>query len=162
MERIMKIGFDLDGTLTRKWEAQWIIGATEMLESFSDAGWEIVIATNQGGIACRAAGWGTHYPSEEEIIERLKALENSLNGIEIEWRVSIYYPDAVEEGELLELIAKSIEELAQQAGLSLECYPGPEARKPGPAMLEGSSLFVGDRESDAEAARKAGIPFVLC
>lgn len=154
------IGFDLDATLAEKWTAEWLKGAPELLQRLSEQGHHIVIATNQGGVACRAAGWGDQYPSSADVVSRFEALEADLpEGIDIEWRVSIYYPGAFEDNDdALRDIAQATEALGERAGVDIKCYPEESARKPGPAMLQGCDMFVGDRDSDMQAARAAGIP----
>jgi histidinol phosphatase-like enzyme len=152
------VGFDLDATLSKKWKAEWLDGAPEMLQRLAKQGRRVVVATNQGGVACGAAGWGDQYPSPADIVQRFETLEADLpEGVDVEWRVSIYYPDALEK-DALQNVAQRIETLGKQAGLEIHCYPEEAARKPGPAMLQGCGIFVGDRDSDVEAAREAGVP----
>jgi len=151
------IGFDLDGTLAVRWEARWLEGATELLQELAAKGKRVVVATNQGGVACGLAGWGDFYPSAQEVIKRLEALDADLPaGIEVEWRVSIFYPDALEESDLHAVA----EEMEAQSGLNLRVYAEEEARKPGTKMLRGLEVFIGDSDSDRLAAEVAGIEFV--
>jgi hypothetical protein len=157
-DSVETIGFDLDATLAEKWKAEWLDGVPEMLQRLAEQGQHVVVATNQGGVACGAAGWGDQYPSPANIVQRFETLEADLpEGVDVEWRVSIYYPDALEKN-ALQNVAQRIETLGKQAGLEIHCYPEEAARKPGAAMLQGCGVFVGDRDSDVEAAREAGVP----
>jgi histidinol phosphatase-like enzyme len=156
-DSVETIGFDLDATLAEKWEAEWLNGAPEMLQRLAKQGRRVVVATNQGGVACGVAGWGDQYPSPADIVRRFETLEADLpEGVDVEWRVSIYYPDALEE-DALQSVAQRVETLGEQAGLEIRCYPEEAARKPGAAMLQDCDVFVGDRDSDVEAAREANV-----
>jgi D-glycero-D-manno-heptose 1,7-bisphosphate phosphatase len=139
---------DRDGVLNRKppkacyvrtWsEFEWLPGALDALVQLKRAGYRVLIISNQAGIARGAM-------TESDLLEIHRQMEREVThaggGID-----AIYYcPHNWDEG----------------------CA----CRKPKPGMLLQAqrdfnldltrTLFVGDDERDAEAARAAGCPFLL-
>ena len=141
--------FDRDGVLNLdrgyvgRWsDWTWVDGARETLAAYRASGWRLVVVTNQSGI-----GRG-------------------------------YYAEA----DMLALHARMVEDLAQ-AGVTLDGlywspwhpeaeddrfrHPDHPDRKPNPGMLLraaadlsldlGRSILIGDKVSDMEAARRAGV-----
>jgi histidinol-phosphate phosphatase family protein len=140
---------DRDGVLNvdsayphRPDQIEWTDGAHRAVKSFNDAGYFVFVVTNQAGIA--------HGLYDEAAVRRLHRWMNAelmRTGAHVDdWRYCPFHPDA-----------------------KVEAYRGAHSwRKPGAGMLldlmahwpvEASrSFLIGDRESDLEAARKAGIP----
>ena len=175
---------DLDGTILQRWTnndntprpAPWL---KEILER-----WRVVaICTNQGGIAFALAGGrpGYNYPSWPQVLNRIEA-GMALTGALVTL-VALYHPSAHIPQDPAEQKRAN-----QTVGLPLYLLPynalerpvilstnrrvvaswSPAWRKPNPTMLKlameitgvTDCVYVGDEDSDRDAARKAGIPFV--
>lgn len=144
------IFFDRDGVLNidhgythslDQWE--WVPGAMAAIKAANDAGIAVVVVTNQAGVARGYYGepdiWRLHHHIQQQL---------NLHGAFID---QFYYcpdhPDAV-----------------------VDSYraPAPLGRKPSPAMLSRAirqlrlnrekAIFVGDQQSDMDAAAALGIP----
>lgn len=140
--------FDRDGVLnedvayaSRPDQIRWIDGAMEAVKAVNDAGLYAFVATNQSGVA-------RGYYGEADVV----ALHDWMNaelakaGAHIDAFVySPYHPDG-----------------------TVEAYRrATDCRKPGPGMIlrlleqfpvdPARTLMVGDKESDMEAAKAAGI-----
>jgi len=140
--------FDRDNTLVvdrgytfRVEDLRWIAGAPAAIQRFNDAGWLVVVCTNQSGVARGFFG-------EADVLAFHTAMSRSLSamGAKIDaFYYCAHHPDAV-----------------------VERYRGdhPE-RKPNPGMLlramrelgidASSSLMIGDSASDIAAATGAGV-----
>lgn len=144
---------DRDGVLNEdpgyvhRWEDfHWIVGAREAVAAFNAAEWWVFVVTNQSGV-------GRGYYAEDDVIALHAKMSESL--AQVEAHIDAYYycpqhPDAV-----------------------LETYrhPDPPDRKPNPGMILRAlnewpvdisrSIMIGDKPSDLEAARRAGIRGIL-
>jgi D-glycero-D-manno-heptose 1,7-bisphosphate phosphatase len=138
---------NVDQGYVHRWEDfRWIPGACEAVAAFNRAGWWVIVVTNQSGV-------GRGYYTEAEMHALHVRMAEDLEGFGA--RIDAFYfcphhPDAVE-----------------------DCYrhPDPPDRKPNPGMLlrafedlpieRARSLLVGDRGSDMEAARRAGVRGLL-
>jgi D-glycero-D-manno-heptose 1,7-bisphosphate phosphatase len=144
---------DRDGVLNvdqgyvHRWEDfRWIAGAREAVAAFNRAGWLVIVVTNQSGV-------GRGYYSEDDMhaLHARMAEELAAAGA----RVDAFYfcpqhPEAPE---------------------AHYRHPDPPDRKPNPGMLlrafedfaidRERSLMVGDKGSDMEAARRAGVRGLL-
>ena len=153
--------FDIDGTLTeikpevlarnprlvspnKRGQQQALPGAGEKLAELSKAGVKIALATNRGGVA-----WGYNTLAESEDVAREAA---ELCGIpDAPIYLCPYHAKA--RG------PRAVTEFAREDG----------CRKPNPGMLleamadagadAGETIFVGDMDSDREAAENAGVRF---
>ena len=118
-------------------EVELCPGITELLNHAQQAGWPVVLITNQSGIARGYFGWEAY----DAVTQRLLSLlgdDAPLSGI----YANGHGPDA----------------------------PASSWRKPSPAMLQAAaadlkldlrrSLLVGDRLSDLQAGRRAGLRWV--
>lgn len=144
---------DRDGVLNEdrgyvhRWEDfRWIPGARETVAAFNRAGWLVIVVTNQSGV-------GRGYYTEDDVHalhERMRADLADAGA-----RIDAFYhapqhPDA--------------EHAAYR-------HPDPPLRKPNPGMIlqaladwpidRATSLLIGDKPSDLEAALRAGIRGVL-
>jgi histidinol phosphatase-like enzyme len=71
--------FDIDGTLIDWKTGEFLPG---VLDWFGDKrGAEVALVTNQGGPACRDAGWGTKYPTLEDTLAKYSAIADKLNAM---------------------------------------------------------------------------------
>lgn len=122
-------------------EFAFVPGAIEALRRLEAAGYLLVVVTNQSGIARGLYSEADYLALTEHIQQRLRAEGISLDAVEY----CPHLPDA------------------PVARYRLEC----DCRKPKPGMLmrairaldiePGASFLVGDRLSDLEAGRAAGI-----
>jgi len=140
--------FDRDGVLNHDsgytFEAgklQWIEGAQEAVKAVNDAGWFAFVVTNQAGVAR-----GFYEESHVHTLHRWMADEMAAIGAHID--AFEYCPDHPDG--------------------TVERYRGvSDRRKPGPGMITDllgrfpvntdDSILIGDKPSDLEAARAAGL-----
>lgn len=144
---------DRDGVLNvdrgyvHRWEDfTWIPGARETVAAFNRAGWWVIVVTNQSGV-------GRGYYPEAAVHDLHARMQADLAGVGA--RIDAFYH------------APQHPEAADPAYR----HPDPPLRKPNPGMLlqaladwpiaREASLMVGDRPSDLEAARRAGVRGVL-
>ena len=144
---------DRDGVLNvdhgyvHRWaDFDWIAGAREAVRRFNEAGWLVIVITNQSGI-------GRGYYTEDEMHALHRNMQAALadSGARID---AFYYcpqhPDAAN---------------------AAYRHPDPPDRKPNPGMIlkalsewpinREASILIGDKPSDIEAATRAGIRGVL-
>jgi D-glycero-D-manno-heptose 1,7-bisphosphate phosphatase len=148
-DRLPALFLDRDGVLNvdngyvHRWEDfRWMPGAREAVVAANRAGWLVIVVTNQSGV-------GRGYYSEAEMHALHVRMSEEL--AQLGGRIDAFYfcphhPDAPE---------------------SHYRHPDPPDRKPNPGMLlrafedfpidRKSSLMVGDKVSDMEAARRAGV-----
>jgi D-glycero-D-manno-heptose 1,7-bisphosphate phosphatase len=140
---------DRDGVLNvdqgyvHRWaDFRWIPGAREAVAAANQAGWLVIVVTNQSGV-----GRGYYSEAEMHALHERMAQDLAVLGAHID---AVYFcphhPDAPEERYR---------------------HPDPPDRKPNPGMLlraladfpidRDRSLLVGDKASDMEAARRAGV-----
>jgi D-glycero-D-manno-heptose 1,7-bisphosphate phosphatase len=135
------------GYVARYDDFEWISGAMETLIAFSKAGWHICVVTNQSGIA-------RGYYSEQDV-EGLHA-EIGRAAVLAGARIDRFYYCPYHEDALAERYR-----IANHAD-----------RKPNPGMLlramrdceadSARSIMIGDKDSDMEAGRRAGVrPFLF-
>jgi D-glycero-D-manno-heptose 1,7-bisphosphate phosphatase len=140
---------DRDGVLNEdpgyvhRWEDfHWIPGAREAVASFNAAGWWVFVVTNQSGV-------GRGYYAEDDVIALHAKMSESLADIDAHIDAFYYCPHHPE------------------AQVETYRHPDPPDRKPNPGMILRAlaewpvdlsrSIMVGDKESDLEAARRAGV-----
>ena len=146
------IFFDRDGVLNidhgytyRSEEFEWVVGAKKAIQHFNQQGYYVFVVTNQSGIA---RGFYT-----EEEVQKLHAFMNKELSEEGAHINAFYYCPHHMEG------------IVPKYTMACQC------RKPMPGMLlqaieewridPATSLMIGDRPSDIEAAKAAGIPGYL-
>ena len=144
---------DRDGVLNEdrgyvsRWEDfRWIEGAREVVAAFNQAGWLVIVVTNQSGV-------GRGYYTEAEM--------HALHARMVE--------DLADAGARIDAFYWA----PQHPEAAVEAYrhPDPPDRKPNPGMLlraledfpidKARSILVGDKPSDLEAALRAGVRGVL-
>jgi D-glycero-D-manno-heptose 1,7-bisphosphate phosphatase len=140
---------DRDGVLNEdpgyvhRWEDfRWIPGAREAVAAFNRAGWWVFVVTNQSGV-------GRGYYEEDDVVRLHAHMTESLAEVGAHIDAFYYCP--------------------QHPEATLETYrhPDPPDRKPNPGMIlralaewsvnREASIMVGDKPSDLEAARRAGV-----
>ena len=140
---------DRDGVLNvdqgyvHRWaDFRWIPGAREAVAAANRAGWLVIVVTNQSGV-----GRGYYTEADMHALHERMAQDLAALGAHVD---AVYFcphhPDAPEDRYR---------------------HPDPPDRKPNPGMLlraladfpidRDRSLLVGDKASDMEAARRAGV-----
>jgi D-glycero-D-manno-heptose 1,7-bisphosphate phosphatase len=145
--------FDRDGVLNvdvgyahRVEDLRWTPGARAAIRSANDAGWWVFVVTNQSGIAR-----GLYGLREMDQFHAAMAAQLAEVGARVDAVYSCpFHPEAV---------------------TPEWRHPDHPDRKPNPGMLlramadhpvdAGRSLLIGDKPSDLEAARRAGVRGVL-
>lgn len=157
--------FDLDGTLADRDSVEIYPEMADLLRSLAGQGVKIALATNQGGPACRNAGWSwsANFPSYDEVQARLELICSEIEAItgqpphlEVCWAYrtkagQLIFPDA---------IVLLVGDVVHWESL----------RKPNPGMLlaamewagatPDATTMYGDSDDDEAAATAAGIKFV--
>lgn len=144
---------DRDGVLNEdrgyvyRWEDfRWIAGAREAVAAFNRAGWLVIVVTNQSGV-----GRGYYAEADVHALHARMQEDLAVDGAHID---AFYHAP-------------------QHPEAPVEAYrhPDPPLRKPNPGMIlqaledwpidREASVLVGDKGSDLEAARRAGVRGVL-
>lgn len=123
-------------------QTDWVPGIFELCATARDAGYALVVVTNQAGIA-------RGYYSEADFLEYTRWMHDEFAAHGVEILATLYCPHHPTAG---------------SDDLRMECG----CRKPAPGLLlaaielfglaPGESVMVGDKESDLLAATRAGIP----
>jgi D-glycero-D-manno-heptose 1,7-bisphosphate phosphatase len=129
------------GYVSSRTNFKWIPGAVEAIKALNDGGYYVFVATNQSGIA-------RGFYSEREMQELHDYIARTLaaHGARIDdWRHSPFHPE----------------------GTVAAFKRASDWRKPGPGMIldlmkawpvdRARSVLIGDKESDMQAARAAGV-----
>lgn len=162
--------FDVDGTLVKSFRTKPLPGVEEVLEHLRDEGHHLAVATNQSGPAWGVETGDPKYPSASSLGRRFWKIARLLPLLsQVPWFVAVGDARLSLDPESYDQI---IRDLVEAAG-PLEIYVSAEFdwRKPGPGMLlaacryydvsPAEAIFVGDFETDAEAAEAAGTSFVF-
>jgi D-glycero-D-manno-heptose 1,7-bisphosphate phosphatase len=140
---------DRDGVLNEdlgyvsRWEDfRFIPGAARAVRAANEAGWLVIVVTNQSGI-------GRGYYTEADMVALHEKMAAAL----------------AEEGARIDAIYHCPHH--PEAKVEAYRHPDPPLRKPNPGMLlqamedfpvdVARSLMVGDKDADVEAARRAGV-----
>jgi D-glycero-D-manno-heptose 1,7-bisphosphate phosphatase len=147
--------FDRDGVLNvdigyehRPEDLVWIPGAREAIRDLNEAGYFVFVLTNQAGVA-------RGYYGEVEVVAFHRRMQDQL--LKIGARVDAFYYCPFHHDAVLENYR-----VANHSD-----------RKPNPGMIHRAfsdwpvrrdgSFLIGDRDTDLEAARRAGIPgYMFC
>ena len=134
-----------NGYVHRPDQVNWIAGAQDAVRRLNDLGYRVIVVTNQAGVA-------HGYYQEDDIVALHSWMQDQLanRGAFIDaFYYCMHHPDAC-----------------------VEKFRGDHVnRKPGPGMIlqalsdlairKDQSFLIGDKRSDVEAARTAGIPGYL-
>lgn len=157
--------FDLDGTLAEKWKATVFCGVVECLNRLDG---EIAVATNQAGVGWHAVE-GEPYPRPVEVGRRLVKVAEAVPRLRgALWLVAIGDDRVSLSPGRWRALAAAVTRAA--APLDVRTSSDPAWRKPRPGMLleacrafdvsREKTVFIGDREEDAQAAEAADVGFV--
>jgi D-glycero-D-manno-heptose 1,7-bisphosphate phosphatase len=133
---------NVDRAYVHRWEDfAFVAGAPEAMRRLGDAGWQLVIVTNQSGIARGLYTEAAYQALTRRMLEALAA-----QGVQV---LDVYHCPHHPAG--------------QVPALAIDC----DCRKPAPGLLLraarehdldlAQSILVGDKPSDIEAARAAGL-----
>jgi len=161
--------FDLDGTLVETYGSIPLPGVVDRLADLVAKGQSIAVATNQAGVAWRIWTRKPHYPTAASLGQRFGGIAAQVPALEqAPWYIAIY-------DERVKLDEAAYGELSRElsaAAPSLRLIPSaePDWRKPAPGMLLAActsaqidptaAVFVGDMETDADAATAAGVAYI--
>jgi HAD superfamily hydrolase (TIGR01662 family) len=166
-QRYKLLIFDLDGTLVKPFTPDILPGVKERLGKIDPALVKLAIATNQAGPACHDAGWSfsekfSSFDEVEKILLRVLASFTLAAKQHPMLYVAWWYQD--KNGK--EYVPSRFAHLSPNRCPAIS----PFWRKPEPGMLLAATreagvcpeetLMVGDRETDQEAASRAGTDFV--
>jgi D-glycero-D-manno-heptose 1,7-bisphosphate phosphatase len=161
--------FDIDGTLIRSFlregagrhmfdAIEVLPGRIEKLTELRDTGALIALVTNQGGVA-----FG--YQTEEQVRQKLRRVAGALD-----LDASIWITSGATDVTALPALARAYVAYEHPKAKLPEHRSETGWRKPGPGMLAQAMvdfgvrpdrvLFVGDMDSDREAAAAAGVEYV--
>ena len=161
--------FDLDGTLVETWGVAPLPGVLEKLDALVKDGASIAVATNQAGIAWGAMTKQEKFPTPDNLGPRFDEIARLLPPLQnARWFAAIHDKRV----RLSEKRYTTLADALENASQSLELTVSAELvwRKPQPGMLLAAcesyavapeaAVFVGDMDSDFEAATAAGMDFV--
>jgi histidinol phosphatase-like enzyme len=166
------IGFDVDGTLVESWSPQLLDGVAEALDALRDR--PLFVATNQGGLFWRALTGQRKFPSPRRLTENITQIAAAAGLTEVPWYVAIHPGPKHDSEKKLAIVERVRAELDERLTASGVFAIPPQVaadldwRKPAAGMLlaglahyEGQRLaYVGDMDTDREAAENAGALFV--
>lgn len=160
--------FDLDSTLVVRFRTEPLENVVEHVADLRAAGHQIAVATNQAGMAWRVSTQSAKFPDPARLAKRFEIVGRRIPTlISVPWFIAIHDSRVkVSDTEYRQLA----DELSRKAiHLNLQISAEPDWRKPGPGMLHAAmswyglqatqTCFIGDMESDAEAAQAAGVQF---
>lgn len=160
--------FDVDGTLVNTYGTDPLPDMAEHLERLVHRGHLLAVATNQAGPAWGLQTGNPKYPEPEDLGVRFRQIAAILPELaQRPWFVAVGDPHlALHSKDYTDLIRRFVDAAVP---LELHISADPEWRKPRPGMLLAAcayydvapeqAVFVGDADTDAEAAVAAGTGF---
>ncbi len=172
-EKYDLILFDLDGTLVDRETWERLEGVNDWILAYSDSVLpvpEVAIITNQGGPACKDAGWGTHFPSYEETLIKVAVMSREF-GAQMFGALAYQTKDGgwIAPVSLRPDSPGGVAIWLTGPGYDVQLSSSPSWRKPDMGMIRIAVnewvfpprvLVVGDRPEDAGAAKAAGVDFM--
>lgn len=161
--------FDLDGTLVVRYGEQPLPDVIETLVRLRAKGSQLAVATNQAGPAWGVATGQAKYPDPRGLGARFRRIATDVSQLtDVPWYVAVGDDRLSLSTMAYGLLMREFE--AGATGLRLHLSASPTWRKPAPGMLLAAckagnvmpceAVFVGDSDTDAEAAARAAVGFV--
>jgi HAD superfamily hydrolase (TIGR01662 family) len=161
--------FDLDGTLVESFGTQPLPGVSAHLERINNSGHNMAVATNQAGLTWRIWTRAPKFPDVQSMVQRLTQITQNLPMLQhVPWFMSLFDDRVSLSPEQYHHLVLNLETACPTLILQVRAIP--EWRKPLPGMLLAAGqyfnlnldalVFVGDHQTDAEAAEAAGIQFI--
>lgn len=176
MQRVLAL--DFDGTLVKSFTSEPLRNARAALKQV-DSDLQLAVCTNQAGPVFRLAGiGGTRYPTPAEVAQNLDRglracgiAPQRLGALLIAtWPGETWRGDPADALDAAQDAAAQLTATLTAQGWAAYATASPQWRKPGPGMLVGLAtrlnvlrseiVYVGDRDSDQQAAQAAGVRFV--
>ncbi len=162
--------FDLDSTLVEAYGIAVLPGVAVKLHQLVNEGHALSVATNQAGPAWRFETADSKYPLPSSLGERFQLIAEALPVLaRAQWYIAVADARLSLSSGAYEQIIRAFSEAA--GTLAVHLSADLTWRKPAPGMLLAAcadyqspvahTVFVGDADSDAAAAKAAGIGFVL-
>ncbi len=164
----------LDGFLVEPFQTTPLPGVVESLTALQARGLRVAVATNQAGPVWRAVTGLEHYPTVEQVAERLREAAGRLGLDQVPWYIALFDGRALSRLSAIELDAalRGMPERLREAldGIPAEVSAAPTWRTPAPGMLRaacsawgaepGEAVFGAVLEADRQATEAAGMGFV--
>ncbi len=160
--------FDLDGTLVKTYGTQPLPNVFIHLKWLESSGHKMAEATNQAGLAWRIWTNDPKFPTAQSLAHRFEQITLNLPTLQsVQWFVSLF--DSRIALSPIQYQCLVLDLVNAKPALAIQASVVPEWRKPQPGMLLAAGeyydldpdeiIFVGDYDTDAEAAASAGIQF---
>lgn len=161
--------FDLDGTLVNVYGTRPLAGVVERLASLARQGCDLAVATNQAGPAWSIATGDAKYPTGISLARRFQKVAEIFTPLAAApWFVSVHDARLSLPSEAYQALVSSF--LGARGNLDLRVSADPGWRKPDPGMLLAAcrhygitpdrAIFIGDAETDAQAAEAVDMDFM--
>jgi phosphoglycolate phosphatase-like HAD superfamily hydrolase len=165
----------LDGFLVERSQTIPLPGVVDTLAALRERGIRVAVAANQAGPLWRAVTGQEHYPTAEQVADRLREANAHLGLGQSPWYVSLYDGRALRllrASELDEVLRGMPERLLEMmAEMQVHASAYPTWRTPEPGMLlaaceawgiePSEAVFGGEQDADRQAAAVAGMRFAL-
>lgn len=160
------VGFDFDGTLVESFAANPLPRVAERLHTLQAAGHRLVVITNQAGPVWRAATGDDKFPTAHAVAGNIRTAFAALD-----WRpdaLTVCVASGKEDIDIngdIDAIAREMEialRPLRDQGVAITVAVNDAWRKPKPLALQDAQidLYVGDMDSDRQAAQAAGVEFI--
>jgi FMN phosphatase YigB (HAD superfamily) len=160
--------FDLDRTLVVMYGIDPLPRVPDRLAALVAAGHRMAVATNQAGPAWGLETGDPKFPKPESLPERFRKVAARISELaRVPWFVAVGDPRLSLTGEDYRTLVERV--LLGAGALDLHISAAFGWRKPAPGMLlaacatfdvsPSQAIYVGDADSDAEAAERAGMAF---
>ncbi|MDF1512506.1 MAG: HAD-IIIA family hydrolase [Anaerolineae bacterium] len=160
--------FDVDGTLVEKFGTAPPHFVADKLAFLQSQDNRAAVATNQAGLAWRLMTQNAKFPDVTSLAQRFELIARQLPYLaSIPWFISVYDSRVRLRSDQYAALAQNL--IASFTTLDVYVSADPQWRKPQPGMLLAAAAFysvtpnnvvyVGDFDTDAEAASQAGTNF---
>lgn len=161
--------FDIDGTIA-KWNDPVISPEAAYFLARYGQQFKLDIATNQGGPACRDAFKSERYPSYTTVTHRVEVIRRTFaRAVGVAPQIFVCWAWTRKDGSESFVPNTLLKDAQSEEEINAIVIAEAARRKPSGAMLleamayhgvaADQTLFVGDRDSDEQAAKNAGVRF---